>query len=71
MHTKEIDGPGMKEKEGRMITVDAVEVEVQTTVRHFSFTGPFLSPWRHGMDLSSAFRRSWQKTSEVDISVGP
>ena len=68
MRTIEIDGLGMKGKEGRMIMVDAVEVEVQTTVRYSSFTSPFLS---RRCELIPSFLRSWQKTSEVDIPVGP
>lgn len=49
----EIGGPGMKEKEVRMIMVDAVEVEAQqTTVQYFIFTTPRLFPWRRGVRSS-------------------
>ena len=71
MHTIEIGGPGMKEKEGHMIMVDAVEVEVLRTVCHSAFTNPRLLPWRRGVGLSFRFSSSREKTSEVDISVGP
>ena len=71
MRTTERDGPGMKGKEGRMITVGAVEVEVQTTVRR-SVSQPRV--FYRGVEPSahlSFFPRSRKKTPEVDISVGP
>ena len=70
MHTIEIGGLGMKGKEGRMIMVDAVEVEVQTTVRQFSFTNPLLSAWRRGVNSfsisSGAGRKRRRSTSPWD-----
>ena len=64
-------GQGMKEKEGPMIMVDAVEVEARTTVCNSVFTTPLILPWRRGVRSSVYFFRSRQKTSKVDISVGP
>jgi len=63
MHTIEIGGPGMKGKEGRMIMVDAVEVEVRTTVRHFAFTSPLLPAWRELIRLSSAAGRKRRRST--------
>ena len=71
MRTIEIGGLDMKEKEGRMITVDAVEVGVRTTVCRSVSTSPRLLLW-HGVAWTYFyFSRSRQKTSEVNISVGP
>lgn len=72
MHTIEIGGLGMKGKEGpRMIMVDAVEVEVQTTVRYSVFINSLLLRWRCDVSSFFIFFRSWQKTSPVDITMGP
>ena len=71
MHTIEIGGPGMKEKEGHMNMVGAVGVGVQTTVCSFRFHSPTsftVASWQWLIFFSF---RNWKKTSEVGISVGP